>query len=68
MYREGNKRRLRLRWRWWQRAVVGPHFQYGSFVGRGAEVKETHKTCVVGTNLKKKPAAGEVKFFVKAKS
>ena len=22
-------------------------------MGRGAEVKETHKTCVVGTNLQK---------------
>ena len=34
-------------------------------MGRGAEVKETHKTCVVGTNLKKKPAAGEEKFLLK---
>ena len=33
---------------WWQRAAFWAHFQYGGFVGRGAEVKETHKTCVVG--------------------
>ena len=32
---------------WLQRAAFWAHFQYGGFVGRGAEVKETHKTCVV---------------------
>ena len=44
---EGDILPLCLQRSWWQRAVFWAHFQYGGFVGRGAEVKETHKTCAV---------------------
>ena len=48
-----NKKKNYYNWSWWQRAEILAHFQYGSFVGRGAEVKETHNTWVVGMKHEK---------------
>merc|ERR1712167_135040 len=53
--KKGERQKLQLLLScWWHGGAGKANFQYGSIGGHGDEVKETHKTCVVGRKKRKK--------------